>query len=54
MFANNRTVLKYRGFGLATEIENGLREKVGTPRYTAPELFNLTDGKTYTKEVDVW
>ena len=54
MFANNRTVLKYIGFGLAAKIENVLREIVGTPRYTAPELFNLAEGETYTKEADIW
>ena len=54
MFAKNKTVLKYIDFGLANEIENGLRTKVGTPRYAAPELFNLIEGETYTKEADIW
>ena len=54
MFTNNRTVLKYIDFGLAKEIEHVLKTKVGTPRYAAPELFNLAEGETYTKEADIW
>lgn len=54
MFANNRTVLKYIDFGLSKELENALTTRVGTPRYAAPELFNLTDGVTYTTEADIW
>ena len=54
MFANNRSVLKYIDFGLSKELEQALATKVGTPRYAAPELFNLSDGETYTKEADIW
>ena len=47
-------MLKYIDFGLSKELEQALATKVGTPRYAAPELFNLSDGETYTKEADIW
>ena len=54
MIANNGTVLKYTDFGLACEIDIALKERVGTPRYTAPEIYDLLDVETFTKESDIW
>ena len=54
MFANNKQVVKYTGFHIAKENNQKLFEKVGTPKYAAPELYNVNEQKEYTKEVDVW
>jgi len=54
MLSNNATVLKYIDFGLAKEIECGLKTNVGSFRYKAPELFNLVERIEYTKAADIW
>ena len=54
MLANNKTVLKYIDFGLAKELDDGLVTPVGSPRYKAPELFNLEENRQYTNAADIW
>ena len=54
MLANNKKVLKYIDFGLAKELDDGLDTPVGSPRYKAPELLDLSVKRKYTEAADIW
>ena len=43
--------LKLIDFGFACEIKDNLKENLGTPMYTAPEIIL---GKEYNEKVDIW
>jgi serine/threonine protein kinase len=45
--------LKLGDFGVAKAVADGLRTRVGTMAYMAPELIDAKIGK-YTSAVDMW
>ena len=48
---NGTPKLKLIDFGFACEIKDNLKENLGTPMYTAPEIIL---GKEYNEKVDIW
>ena len=48
---NGETNLKLIDFGFACEIKDNLRDYLGTPTYTAPEIIKR---ENYNEKVDIW